>query len=182
MISGDEEAALAFAGATGRTGEPAPHLVIDIGGGSTEFVTVEGGRSFDVGSVRLTDRVLTARPAPPEQVVASRALVAEMFLPVTPFVGSVIGVAGTWTSLARLLRGESNLVRLSLADITSLVDRLSVLTEEQTAALPGLDPARAPVVLAGAVIAEGAATATRTGTVVVSEHDLLDGVVAALLR
>jgi exopolyphosphatase/guanosine-5'-triphosphate,3'-diphosphate pyrophosphatase len=154
VISGDEEAALAFGGATSRTGEPAPHLVIDIGGGSTEFVTIEGGRSFDVGSVRLTDRVLTARPAPPGQVGASRALVAEMFLPVTPFVGSVIGVAGTWTSLARIHHGDSNLVRLSLADITGLVERLSGLTEEQTAALPGLDPARAPVILAGAVIAE----------------------------
>lgn len=182
MISGDEEAALAFAGASSRTGEPSPHLVIDIGGGSTEFVTVDGGRSFDVGSVRLTDRVLTTRPAPPEQIGAARALVAEMFLPVIPFVGSVIGVAGTWTSLARIHHGDSNLVRLSLADVTGLVERLSGLTEEQTAALPGLDPARAPVILAGAVIAEGATTAAGAGTVVVSEHDLLDGVVAALLR
>ena len=182
MISGDEEAALAFAGATSRTGEPAPHLVIDIGGGSTEFVTVEGGRSFDVGSVRLTDRVLAARPAPSEQVGAARALVAEMFLPVTPFVGSVIGVAGTWTSLARIHHGNSDLVRLSLADITALVERLSGLTVEETAALPGLDPARAPVILAGAVIAEGGATAADAEVVVVSEHDLLDGVVAALLR
>ena len=182
MISGDEEAALAFAGATSGTGEAAPHLVIDIGGGSTEFVTVEGGRSFDVGSVRLTDRVLTARPAPPDEVVASRALVAEMFLPVTPFVGSVIGVAGTWTSLARIHHGEAKVARLSLSALTGLVDRLSGLTEEQTAALPGLDPARAPVILAGAVIAEGAATAAGAGKVVVSEHDLLDGVAAALLR
>jgi exopolyphosphatase/guanosine-5'-triphosphate,3'-diphosphate pyrophosphatase len=182
MISGGEEAALAFAGATSRTGEPAPHLVIDIGGGSTEFVTVEGGRSFDVGSVRLTDRVLTARPAPPHQLVAARALVAEMFLPVTPFAGSVIGVAGTWTSLARVHHGDSSLVRLSPLDITRLVERLSGLTEEQTAALPGLDPARGPVILAGAVIAEGAATAVGAGTVAVSEHDLLDGVVANLVR
>ena len=192
MISGDEEAALAFAGATSRTGEPAPHLVIDIGGGSTEFVTTDGGRSFDIGSVRLTDRVLSDRPAPPEQVATARAAVAEMFLPVTPFVGSVIGVAGTWTSLARIhlfgegpspaAHGDSNLVRLSLPDITGLVERLSGLTEEQTAALPGLDPARAPVILAGAVIAEGSATAAGAATVTVSEYDLLDGVVSALLR
>lgn len=182
MISGGEEAALAFAGATSRTGEPGPHLVIDIGGGSTEFVTVEGGRSFDVGSVRLTDRVLTARPALPHQLVAARALVAEMFLPVTPFAGSVIGVAGTWTSLARVHHGDSSLVRLSPLGITRLVERLSGLTEEQTAALPGLDPARGPVILAGAVIAEGAATAVGAGTVAVSEHDLLDGVVANLVR
>ena len=182
LISGDEEAALAYAGATSRTGEPAPHLVIDIGGGSTELVTVDGGRSFDIGSVRLTDRVLSDRPAPPDQVAAARALVAEMFLPVPPFLGSVIGVAGTWTSLARIHHGESNVVRLSLLDITGLVERLSGLTEEQTAALPGLDPGRAPVILAGAVIAEGAATAAGAETVVVSQHDLLDGVVAALLR
>ena len=182
MISGDEEAAFAFAGAISRTGEPAPHLVIDIGGGSTEFVTVDGGRSFDIGSVRLTDRVLSDRPASPEQVAAARAAVAEMFLPVTPFVGSVIGVAGTWTSLARIHHGDANLVRLSLPDITGLVERLSSLTEEQTAALPGLDPARAPVILAGAVVAEGSATAAGAETVTVSEYDLLDGVVAALLR
>jgi exopolyphosphatase/guanosine-5'-triphosphate,3'-diphosphate pyrophosphatase len=182
MISGDEEAALAFAGATSRTAEPAPHLVVDIGGGSTEFVTVDGGRSFDIGSVRLTDRVLFDRPASPDQVAAARAAVAEMFLPVTPFAGSVIGVAGTWTSLARIHHGDTVLVHLSLADITGLVERLAGLTEEQTAALPGLDPARAPVILAGAVIAEGAATATGAERVVVSEHDLLDGVVAGLLR
>jgi exopolyphosphatase/guanosine-5'-triphosphate,3'-diphosphate pyrophosphatase len=182
MISGDEEAALAFAGATSRTAEPAPHLVVDIGGGSTEFVTVDGGRSFDIGSVRLTDRVLSDRPASPDQVAAARAAVAEMFLPVTPFAGSVIGVAGTWTSLARIHHGDTVLVHLSLADITGLVERLAGLTEEQTAALPGLDPARAPVILAGAVIAEGAATATGAERVVVSEHDLLDGVVAGLLR
>ena len=182
MISGDEEATLAFAGAISRTLETAPHLVIDIGGGSTEFVTVDGGRSFDVGSVRLTDRVLAARPAPPEQVVTARALVGEMFLPVTPFVGSVIGVAGTWTSLARIHHGDSDLVRLTPADITALVERLAGLTEEQTAALPGLDPARAPVILAGAIIAEGAATAVGAEAVTVSVHDLLDGVVAALLR
>ena len=186
MISGDDEAALAFAGATARTGEAGPHLVIDIGGGSTEFVAIEGGRSFDIGSVRLTDRVLPDRPAPPEQVVEARALVAEMFLPVTPFAGSVIGVAGTWTSLARIQNGDSGPGStddgLSLEEVTALVERLSGLSKEQTAALPGLDPARAPVILAGAVIAEGAATAVGATRVKVSEHDLLDGVVADLLR
>lgn len=191
MISGDEEANLAFVGATSRTVEagphlPGPHLVVDIGGGSTEFVTVDRGRSFDIGSVRLTDRVLTDRPAPPDQVGAARAMVAEMFLPVTPFVGTVIGVAGTWTSLARVQHGDSNPSplsnwRLSLGDIGGLVERLSGLTEEQTAALPGLDPARAPVILAGAIIAEGATTAVVAESVVVSQHDLLDGVVADLV-
>ena len=184
MISGDEEAALAFVGATSRASVPGPHLVVDIGGGSTEFVTVEGGRSFDIGSVRLTDRILTDRPAPADQLVAARALVAEMLLPVTAFVGSVIGVAGTWTSLARIEHGPDrpDLHQLSRDQIGALVGRLAALTEEQTAALPGLDPARAPVILGGAVIAEGAAAAIGAETVRVSEHDLLDGVVASLLR
>ena len=187
MISGDEEASLSFVGATGRSDRPGPHLVIDIGGGSTEFVTLEGGRSFDIGSVRLTDRVLRDRPAPPDRLGAARALVAEMFLPVTPFVGSVIGVAGTWTSLARIRHGHENAIgpdlgELPREDIRGLVERLGSLTVEQTAALPGLDPARAPVIMAGAVIAEGAAAAVAADQVTVSEHDLLDGVVAALLR
>jgi exopolyphosphatase / guanosine-5'-triphosphate,3'-diphosphate pyrophosphatase len=187
MISGDEEARLAFAGATDRTDVPGPHVVIDIGGGSTEFVTLEGGRSFDIGSVRLTDRVLKDRPSPAEQVAAARAMVAEMFLPVSPFTGSVIGVAGTWTSLARIKHGQDTgatgySAELSREDIRGLVERLGGLTVEQTAALPGLDPARAPVILAGAVVAEGAAAAVAAEKVTVSEHDLLDGVVAGLLR
>ena len=187
LISGDEEAGFAFAGATGSTDRPGPHLVVDIGGGSTEFVTVDGGRSFDIGSVRLTDRVLKERPSPSEQIGAARAMVAEMFLPVTPFLGSVIGVAGTWTSLARIKHEQGNgsgtdLSELSREDIRGLVERLASLTVEQTAALPGLDPARAPVILAGAVVAEGAAAAVSADKVTVSEHDLLDGVVTALLR
>jgi exopolyphosphatase/guanosine-5'-triphosphate,3'-diphosphate pyrophosphatase len=163
---------------------PGPYLVIDIGGGSTEFVTKGGGRSFDIGSVRLTDRVLVDRPAPTEQVALARGQVAEMFLPVTPFIGTVIGVAGTWTSLARIEHPdqESHLSTLSAAQATALVDRLRGLTVEATAALPGLDPARALVILAGAVIAEAAFAAADATTVTISEHDLLDGVIAELVR
>jgi exopolyphosphatase/guanosine-5'-triphosphate,3'-diphosphate pyrophosphatase len=96
-------------------------------------------------------------------------------------------VAGTWTSLARIQRGDADLEsvdngRLSLPELTGLVERLSGLNLEQTEALPGLDPARAPVILAGAVIAEGASIAVGAIVVTVSGHDLLDGVVANLLR
>jgi len=182
LISGDEEAELAFAGATAGTMNPAPHLIVDIGGGSTEFVTIDGGRSFDIGSVRLTDRVLANRPAKPEELVAARALVAEMFLPVGPFNGSVIGVAGTWTSLARIEHGESDQPALSSAEIAGLVELLAGMTVEQTASLPGLDSGRAQVILAGAVIAEAAAAAVGAGAVMISKHDLLDGVAAQLLR
>ncbi|MGH8927640.1 MAG: Ppx/GppA phosphatase family protein, partial [Acidimicrobiia bacterium] len=156
VITGEEEAALAFLGATNSAPGPGPYLVIDIGGGSTEFVTAEGGRSFEVGSVRLTDRVLIDRPAPADQMVAARALVAHTFLSVTPFRGSVIGVAGTWTSLVRIQNGDAALP-LTPNEISALVEKLSRLSVEQTAALAGLDSARAPVILAGAVVAEAAA-------------------------
>jgi exopolyphosphatase/guanosine-5'-triphosphate,3'-diphosphate pyrophosphatase len=151
--------------------------VIDIGGGSTEFVTSEGGTSYDIGSVRLTDRVLKERPASSEQLTAARAMVAESFLAVTPFTGPVVGVAGTWTSLGAI-EGSDSLTRES---VTAWIDRLAGMSVEETAAIPNLDPARAPVILAGTVIAEGAMTAVGATTIEVSRQDLLDGIVAGLL-
>ncbi|MCA1735900.1 MAG: exopolyphosphatase [Actinobacteria bacterium] len=175
LISGKEEASLAFAGATaGRTGAS---LVIDIGGGSTEFVTAAGGTSYDIGSVRLTDRVLSPRPATIEQLTAARAMVAESFIGVALFAGPVLGVAGTWTSLASIEGTDA----LMLSAITAWIDRLAGMSIEETAAIPGLDPARAPVILAGAVVAEGALTAVGAASIEVSKHDLLDGITARLL-
>jgi exopolyphosphatase/guanosine-5'-triphosphate,3'-diphosphate pyrophosphatase len=183
LIAGEDEAALAFAGATAGISLPEPYLVVDVGGGSTEFVTAGGGRSFDIGSVRLTERILIDRPATAEQLAKARGQVGETFLAVTTFAGTVIGVAGTWTSLARIERpdGDAHLSTLTIAKVTALVERLSGLTVDATAALPGLDPARAPVILAGAVVAEGAMAAIGAPSVTISEHDLLDGVVAGLV-
>jgi exopolyphosphatase/guanosine-5'-triphosphate,3'-diphosphate pyrophosphatase len=183
LIAGEDEAALAFAGATAGISLPEPYVVVDVGGGSTEFVTAGSGRSFDIGSVRLTERILIDRPATAEQLAKARGQVGETFLAVTTFAGTVIGVAGTWTSLARIERpdGDAHLSTLTIAKVTALVERLSGLTVDATAALPGLDPARAPVILAGAVVAEGAMAAIRAPSVTISEHDLLDGVVAGLV-
>lgn len=189
LIPGEVEAELSYQGATGRIPMAGPYLVIDIGGGSTEFVTADGGRSFDIGSVRLTDRVwadrvLTNRPATSEQLADARGAAGEMFLPVTAFAGSIIGVAGTWTSLAGIENPDedAHLASLSVAQVTGLVERLAGLSVEATAALPGLDPARAPVILAGAVVAEGAMAACGASAVTISKHDLLDGIVAELMR
>lgn len=183
LITGDEEARLAFVGATAEVPLAGPHLVIDIGGGSTEFVSVDGGRSIDIGSVRLTERALVDRPPATEQLARARVLVGEAFLPISTFVGNAIGVAGTWTSLARIERPDqkAHLSTLTSLQVTALVERLSAMTIEATASLPGLDPARAPVILAGAVVAEGAMTACGAALITVSEHDLLDGVVAGLV-
>ena len=182
LISGDEEARLAFSGATSGAPVPPPHIVVDIGGGSTEFVTVDGGRSLEMGSVRLTERALGNRPPSLEELTAARILVQESFAGIAPTIGTVLGVAGTWMSLAGIHGGdpEVHLSSMTAGELSGLVERLSLLTVEQTAALPGFDPARAPVILSGAVIAEGCLSALGAPDVTVSNHDLLDGVVSLL--
>jgi exopolyphosphatase/guanosine-5'-triphosphate,3'-diphosphate pyrophosphatase len=70
---------------------------------------------------------------------------------------------------------------LGLVAVTAWVARLAAMTLEETAGIPGLDPARAPVMLGGAIVAEGALTAVSAATVEVSRHDLLDGVIAGLI-
>lgn len=185
VISGLEEAELAYLGATAdRKGDP---VVVDIGGGSTEFVRYAGSvqaLSVDIGSVRLTDRLLADRPSDFATLEEASAHVARLFRSVPPASDSdVIGVAGTWTSLAAIEqrsdgRVHDSVIRRLTAD--RLVARLASLTLKQTAALPGLDPSRAPVILGGAVIAREAMRALRTDEVVVSERDLLDGIVAGL--
>ncbi len=193
VVSGEEEAALAFAGATPAAGGIAPYVVIDIGGGSTEFVLGEDvptyRTSVEIGSVRLTDRVLKERPAPFEQLAAAEDLTAELFshvsLPATP--GHVIGVAGTFTSLSAISQdlpaydpGRVHQSTLSVSRIAELVLYLSLLSVEETAAIPSLDPARAPVILAGGVIAQEAVRRCGAAGVTVSEHDSLDGIALRL--
>jgi exopolyphosphatase/guanosine-5'-triphosphate,3'-diphosphate pyrophosphatase len=195
VIDGDEEAALAFRGAVaGLAGHPQPFLVVDVGGGSTEFVFGSGvpeySVSIDIGSVRLTERALPDRPAPHRQLETARRLVGELFeelrLPKRP--ATVAGVAGSFTSLAAIALGLAEYdpqavhgARLSAEQLAGLVDRLAAMTVEETAAIPSLDPARAPVLLGGAVVAEEALRRAGATQVVVSESDLLDGVASGLL-
>jgi exopolyphosphatase/guanosine-5'-triphosphate,3'-diphosphate pyrophosphatase len=111
-ISGLEEAGLAFVGAIAGITAERPHLVVDIGGGSTEFVRRDGDRltavSVDIGSVRLTDRMLSDRPVAFDQLEAAMRHVESLFVEEVgdvPSVGTVIGVAGTWTSLVAITLG-----------------------------------------------------------------------------
>ncbi len=188
LISGEEEARLAFAGATtGVTLKP-PIVVSDIGGGSTEFVTAEGGVSIDIGSVRLTERVIPSRPAPIAELEGARALVADLFLDIDLEVGTLVGVAGTWTSLAAIaqnLPGYSrDLVqghRMGRDELASVIDSLAGKSVQETADIPSLDPKRAPVILAGALVAMGVMESLEVDEAVVSEHDTLDGVAMELL-
>lgn len=191
VISGEAEAVLSFAGGTRGVVESPPALVIDVGGGSTEFVygsdSPEYATSINMGSVRITERTLPDRPANPQQVAAARVEadreLATVDLPGP--VGTSVGVGGTFTTLATLSRGLPyntwvERERLTFADVGLLIARLAELTIEGTAALEGIDPARAPVILGGAIVVERAMAAVGLDEVLVTEHDLLDGIAMSL--
>jgi exopolyphosphatase/guanosine-5'-triphosphate,3'-diphosphate pyrophosphatase len=193
VIEGEEEAALTFMGAAGAAEGPAPYLVIDVGGGSTEFVFgVEAPvflRSLDLGSRRVTERCLPRAPAGPEALAAARRAAGEAFagldLPGAP--GTVIGTGGTYTALAGIALGlevyDPDRVHgfvLALATLDALAGRLSGLSLEEIAALPSLDPARAPVLLGGAIVGAEALRRSGRAEIVVSEADLLDGIALGL--
>ena len=195
VISGQEEAGLAFAGAVWGAGSTGRHLVIDPGGGSTEFVSglgrPESAVSVDIGSVRLTDRLLPARPPTAMELDEARLEVREMFggVPIPEPPVSIIGVAGTFTSLAAMNLGLSRYDRdmihrttLTLDGLEGLVMMLAEMTEEETAAIPSLDPMRAPVILAGAVVASEAVRRIGSETVTVSETGMLEGILLGLSR
>jgi exopolyphosphatase / guanosine-5'-triphosphate,3'-diphosphate pyrophosphatase len=188
LVTGAEEARLAFAGATSQVDVVSPIVVSDIGGGSTEFVTAEGEVSFEIGSVRLTERSVPTRPPPSTELEAARALVAGLFSEVDLQTGTLIGVAGTWTSLAAIARGlreyssyQVHGHRLSRDSLADTIDSLASKTLEETAAITALDPKRAPVILGGALVAEGVMDILEVDDVMVSEHDTLDGVAMELL-
>ena len=189
VIPGEEEAVLSFRGATGSVPGGGSTLVIDPGGGSTEFVygtdSVEYARSIDIGSVRLNDRMPAGRPASAAVVASARAAVREELsavrLPGIPH--RIIGVAGTYTSLAAIHLGLQQYdrervhgARMSVAALDGMIERFAGLTLEQTAVIPAMDPKRAPVMLSGAIIA--AESVRLAGQeVIVSEYDLLDALV-----
>jgi exopolyphosphatase/guanosine-5'-triphosphate,3'-diphosphate pyrophosphatase len=188
LISGETEARLAFAGATASTGLDGPLIVSDIGGGSTELVTAESAVSIDVGSVRLTERAIPSRPPSPSELSAARAMVDGLFAGTDLEPGTLIGVAGTWTSLAAIAQDLPHYLpdrvheyRLARASLERVIASLAEMTVEETAAIPSLDPKRAPVILAGGLIAEGVIDALGADEVLISEHDTLDGAARELL-
>ncbi len=187
LISGEEEARLAYQGAVSGFDGSSPIVVSDIGGGSTEFVTEGSGVSVDIGSVRVTERAVPFRPAAKGEVEAARSEIRDAFAGLSAFVyGSLIGVAGTWTSLASVARatpaGTSVHGReVTLSEVKTMIDVMAELDLEETAHLPGLAPKRAEVILGGILVAEGVMEAIGAETATVSEHDSLDGVARSLL-
>lgn len=189
VISGEREGFLAFAGARSGLDLEEEMTVCDIGGGSTEIATSSEAISVDTGSVRLTDRVLPDRPPHPGQVDEAFEHVEGLFSEVdSGGAGVLVGVAGTWTSLAGMSAGlageEPGPVhgrRVEAEALDGLFDHLLGLTTEETSGLLGLNPRRAPVILAGALIAVVVARRFEVDGVVISERDSLDGLAAEVL-
>ncbi len=181
LLTGDEEADLMLRG-VGRI-EPGT-LVLDIGGGSTELVTLDSRLSVDVGSVRLTERFLHSDPPTRDELEACARAVRQL-LPPLDLTGAV-GVAGTITTLAALDLGLDEYDRervhgheLSLAGVERQLERLAALPLAQRREVPALEPERAPVIVAGAVIAREVLAAYGLDAYRVSEHDILDGIALA---
>ena len=193
-IPGAEEARLTFLGATSErpAGAPEPVVVIDIGGGSTEFVVGEGGDllfhvSTQSGSVRQTERHLHSDPPVPEELAAMRAQVRSIIESEVPAevrrrTRAAISVAGTATSLAAIDQklepydpARVHGYVLSLERAQEALDMLSRMTLAERREVPGLHPARAPTIVAGATHLVEALRAFSLDSTEVSEHDILRG-------
>lgn len=203
VLSGEEEAALAFAGAAGAVDVAAPTAVVDLGGGSTELVVgdddgqVRGSVSLQLGCVRLTERHLHGDPPTADELTAAKTVIHARFDEADAVlaeqgaslheVASLIGVAGTSTTLAALHLGldayrEEAIhgTRVPRADLVAITEDLVGRTAAQRAELGPVQPGREDVLHGGALVL--AALVTRYGfdELVVSEADGLDGLAASL--
>ena len=199
VISGDEEAALSFAGAI-KDLDPSkgPFLVVDIGGGSTEFVfgtsTVEAARSVNIGCVRMTERHFASDPATPEQIEAARSDIqaaiaqAAAVVPITK-AKTLVAVAGTATTVAAAAldlpeydRYAIHLSRISAQQTHDAATMFATSSREQRLALGYMHPGRVDVIAAGSLVLSEIMKATGASEFVASESDILDGMAFSLAR
>ncbi|HEX5365787.1 MAG TPA: Ppx/GppA phosphatase family protein [Acidimicrobiales bacterium] len=200
LLSGDEEGRLSFLGATGdldpRLG---PFVVVDIGGGSTEFIVgtgaVEGVMSVDVGCVRLTEKFLLHDPPLPEELTACLSLTDAYLedvrreLPAVADARTLVGLAGTITTVAAVEIGLAAydrdaihhfvLTRDAVEDVfrTLATERLDDRRHN-----PGLEPARADVIVGGCCVLVAVMRRLGFDEMVVSEADILDGLALGLIE
>jgi exopolyphosphatase/guanosine-5'-triphosphate,3'-diphosphate pyrophosphatase len=199
VISGDEEAALSFAGAI-KDLDPSngPFLVVDIGGGSTEFVfgtsTVEAARSVNIGCVRMTERHFATDPATAEQIELARTDIqaaiaqAAAVVPITQ-AKTLVAVAGTATTVAAAAldlpeydRYAIHLSRISAQQTHDAATMFATSTREQRLALGYMHPGRVDVIAAGSLVLSEIMKATGASEFVASESDILDGMAFSLAR
>ncbi|MGW0468382.1 Ppx/GppA phosphatase family protein [Streptomyces sp. NPDC003027] len=192
VISGDQEAEFSFTGATAELHGTDRCLVVDIGGGSTEFVVggrhVEAARSVDIGCVRLTERHIRSDPPAAAEIEAVRADIraaldlAERTVPIAE-ARALVGLAGSVTTVAAIALGlpeyDSTKIhhsRISRDQVAEVTGRLLASTHDERAAIPVMHPGRVDVIAAGALVLLEIMERTGAPEVVVSEHDILDGI------
>ena len=199
VVTGDEEAALSFAGATRELAGsvPEPVLVVDIGGGSTEFVlgseAVRAARSVDIGCVRMTERHLHSDPPTASEVAAARADIeaaislAQETVPLE-VARTLVGLAGSVTTLAAMALDLPSYqperihhARVTAVDVRLMSERLLAMNHDARAALPYMHPGRVDVIGAGALVLAAILDRVPVTEVVVSEHDILDGIAWSLV-
>lgn len=197
VIPGQQEAALTYLGATsGRAPSDRPVAVVDVGGGSTEFVighdsTFDFSVSVQAGVVRQSERHIRHDPPEHDEIHAMAEESGRIFREAVPDdarrdVDSVIAVAGTATSCASMLLelDEYDMervhgFRLQLAEIDTLMARLALMDDEERRAVPGLQANRSPTIVAGCVLLAEALRTFGVKECEVSEHDILRGVIIA---
>jgi exopolyphosphatase/guanosine-5'-triphosphate,3'-diphosphate pyrophosphatase len=208
VVPGREEAELSFLGATasldaaaeahGAVAPKPPFLVVDIGGGSTEFVLgdadVRAARSVDIGCVRLTERHLHGDPPTTDEIARAeadiRAALAEVAAEVpVGEAATLVGLAGSVTTVAALALGlpaydpvAIHGSRIPVDAVRGVTADLLTATRERRAALPVMHPGRVDVIGAGALILRVVMDSFGMDEVVVSEHDILDGIALRLAR
>ncbi|WP_422774609.1 exopolyphosphatase [Plantactinospora sp. WMMC1484] len=211
VVTGDEEARLSFTGAVRGLGADVaePYLVVDIGGGSTEFVVggrptgggaavsaadVDAAVSVDVGCVRMSERHLHGDPPTPEQVAAAEVeiiAVVDRALSAVPGreAATLIGVAGSVTTVAGIALGlpeyradRIHHARLSYAEVAKVTADLLARSVAERLTIPVMHPGRADVIGAGALILRIIMERAGMTSVIASEHDILDGIAWSLAQ
>lgn len=205
VISGEEEAQLSFAGAVADVSDhEGPFCVIDLGGGSTEFVVgdsdghILGAHSSQMGCVRLTERIMRSDPPTPTEIEIARDYVAERLEEVRAIVPihsarTFVGCAGTFTTLSALAQGLESYEPTAIHGSILRFDGLRTLgehvlrsTSAQRASHPVIHEGRADVIAGGTVVVDGIISMIEQETdvrqFVISEKDILDGIIATLAR
>ena len=196
VITGDEEARLSFLGAVTGLEAERPYLIVDIGGGSTEFVTggadVEHAISMDIGCVRMTERHLHSDPPTADEIAAATRDISDAVdaaLAAVPgrAAKTLVGLAGSVTTVTALAlklssydAGRIHHATIGYADVVRVTADLLAMPVSQRLALPVMHPGRADVIGAGALILRIIMERAGQSAVVASEHDILDGIAFSL--
>ncbi len=197
LLSGDEEARLSFRGATAELdAADGPFLVVDIGGGSTEFAVgttePEGVVSVDIGCVRITEKFLPSDPPAPEELTNALTVVRDYLddvvrdVPAVADAACLVGLAGTVTTVATVELGVDydrdriHHFRLTREAVEDVFRTLATESRAQRVHNPGLEEARADVIVGGVVVLAAIMRYFGFAECLVSESDILDGLVLSL--